>query len=455
MNMENAATVGELAVSGRRPHVAIIGAGFCGLAAAYELCRRGIRVTVFERDTEVGGLAGGFDVGGTRLEKFYHHWFTSDTDVTRLVDELGRSDRVVLRPTRTGMYCAHDLFKLSTPIDLLKFPLLGLPDRIRLGLLALRARRIRNWRPLEDRTAADWLRDLGGENVYRVVWEPLLRGKFGDAAEEVAAVWFWNKLKLRGGSRGKGGGEQLAYYRGGFAALADELVQAIIDRGGEVRTSCPVEGLVVESKTVAGVRCPGQALAADAVVATPSLPVVAGLAAPHVPRAYVDELRRIRYLGNVCVVLELKRSLSEIYWLNVNDPTFPFVAVIEHTNFEPASTYDGRRIVYLSKYLPLKDPVYSMRDEAVVDFAVEHLRRMFPRLDPRWVIRGHVWRAPHAQPIVECGYRRMIPRTVTPLSGLFLATMAQVYPEDRGTNYAIRLGREVAAHVASRLGDPP
>ena len=454
MTAGNGGGPGESAGRDRRPHVAVIGGGFCGLATAYELGRNGIRATVLERDPEVGGLAGSFDIGGTSLEKFYHHWFTSDMHVTRLVDQLGTSDRVVLRPTRTGMYYAHDLFQLSTPIDLLKFPLLSLPDRIRLGLLALRARRIKNWRALENRTAADWLRDLGGERVYRVVWEPLLRGKFGDAAEEVAAVWFWNKLKLRGGSRGKAGREQLAYYRGGFAALADEMVKAIVNGGGDVRTNSPVDGLLVESGMVTGVRCSDRAFDADAVVATPSLPVVAGLTALHVSTAYVEALRRIRYLGNVCVVLELKRSLSEIYWLNVNDPTFPFVAVIEHTNFEPAGTYDGRRIVYLSRYLPLDDPVYSMPDDAVVDFAVEHLRRMFPRLDPGWVIGAHVWREPHAQPIVECGYQRMIPDTITPLKGLFLATMAQVYPEDRGTNYAIRLGREVALQVASRLGDP-
>lgn len=440
--------------SPRRPHVAVVGGGFCGLAAAYELGRRGIRATVLERDAEVGGLAGSFEVGGTRLEKFYHHWFTSDTHVTRLVRELDRSDRVVVRPTRTGMYYAHDFFKLSTPIDLLKFPLLGLPDRIRLGLLALRARRTRDWRALEDRTARDWLLELGGERVYRVVWAPLLRGKFGAAAEEVAAVWFWNKLKLRGGSRGRGGREQLAYYRGGFAALADELAAAIVRQGGEVRTASPVEGLVVESGAVAGVRCPDGALDADAVVATPSLPVVAELVAPHVSKAYLRELRRIRYLGNVCVVLELERSLSDIYWLNVNDPEFPFVAVIEHTNFEPAGSYDGRRIVYLSKYLPLEDPVYSMPDDAVVDFALRHLGTMFPAFERRWVRGAHVWRAPHAQPIVERGYRRMIPDTATPLKGLFLATMAQVYPEDRGTNYAIRMGRRVASRVASELSAP-
>ena len=452
MSLDNDRRSRQPATSGRRPHVAVVGAGFCGLAAAYELGKRGIRATVLERDRHVGGLAGSFDVGGTRVEKFYHHWFTSDTHVTALVDELGRSDRVVVRPTRTGMYYAHDFFKLSTPLDLLRFPLLGLPDRIRLGLLALRARRIKDWRALEDRTAADWLRNMGGERVYRVVWEPLLRGKFGDAAEEVAAVWFWNKLKLRGGSRGRGGGEQLAYYRGGFAALADELVEAIAGQGGEVRTNSPVSGLRVESGTVGGVHCGQLAIDADAVVATPSLPVVANLTAPHVAKRYVDELNRIRYLGNVCVVLELERSLSGIYWLNVNDPAFPFVAVIEHTNFEPVSSYDGRHVVYLSKYLPLEDPVYSMPDVAVVDFAIGHLRRMFPRLDPGWVLDAHVWREPHAQPIVERGYRELIPDARTPLAGLFLATMAQVYPEDRGTNYAIRMGREVAALVASELG---
>ena len=202
-----------------RPHVAVIGGGFSGLAAAWELGRRGLRATVLERDAEIGGLAGSFIAGGARLEKFYHHWFTNDVHVMELIEELGQSAEVLLRPTRTGTYHGHDLFKLSTPLDLLRFSPLPFPDRLRLGLLALRARRVKDWRALEDRSAADWLREMDSERVYRVVWEPLLRGKFGDLAEEVAAVWFWNKLKLRGGSRGRGGGERLAYYEGGFAAL--------------------------------------------------------------------------------------------------------------------------------------------------------------------------------------------------------------------------------------------
>ena len=434
-----------------RPHVAVIGGGFCGLAAAYELGRRGVRATVLERDAEIGGLAGSFPVGGARLEKFYHHWFTNDVHVMELIAELGLSDQVLTRPTRTGAYYAHDFFKLSTPLDLLRFSPLPFPDRLRLGLLALRARRVRDQRALEDRAAADWLREMGGERVYRVVWEPLLRGKFGDLAEEVAAVWFWNKLKLRGGSRGRGGGERLAYYKGGFSALADRLAQAIRGQGGEIRTGVRVSGLQVDAGRAVGVAAPTETLAADAVIATPALPIVADLVAPHAPGEYVDGLRRIRYLANVCVVLELDRSLSDLYWLNVNDPGFPFVGVIEHTNFEPASTYAGRRIVYLSRYLPESDAIWRMPDADVVAFTLEHLRRMFPELTDDRILAAHVWRAQYAQPVVERGYRRLIPATRTPVKNLFLATMAQIYPQDRGTNYAIRQGREVARAVAAAL----
>ena len=434
-------------------HVVVIGAGFCGLAAAYELGKRGIDTTVLESDDSVGGLAGGFLVGGTRLEKFYHHWFTNDVHVMRLIEELGQPDRVLFRPSRTGMYYAHNFFKLSTPIDLLRFSPLPLLDRVRLGLLALRARRVQDWRSLEDRTAADWLRELGGERVYRVVWEPLLRGKFGDVAEEVAAVWFWNKLKLRGGSRGKGGAEQLAYYRGGFVALAETLADAVRTQGGAIRTNTLVSGLRVEGGRVTGVVTPGGIVPADGVIATPALPIIADLVTPHVPSAYVERLRRIRYLANVCVVLELDRSLSDIYWLNVNDPSFPFVGVIEHTNFEPTSTYAGRHVVYLSKYLPDNDSLYRMSEQEVVTFTLEHLRRMFPDVTDGHILDAHVWRARYAQPVVECGYRKLIPDIRTPIENLFLATMAQVYPEDRGTNYAIRQGRKTAGlYAAAVLG---
>lgn len=430
--------------------VAIIGGGFGGLAAAWELVRRGVRPVVLEADSSVGGLAGSFLANGERLERFYHHWFTSDTHVTDIVRELGTEERIVQRATNTGMYFANRVFRLSSPLDVLRFAPLRPLDRLRLGLLALRARAVTDWHSLEELTAEEWLIRLGGREVYRIVWQPLLDGKFGPYAGEVSAVWFWNKLKLRGGSRGADGGERLAYYRGGFAALADQLSDGIRAAGGEVRTGESVQELIVEDGRVAGVRTAREPVIADAVLATPALPIVADLVAPHA-QAYATSLRRIRYLANLCIVLELDRKLSDTYWLNVNDPGFPFVGVIEHTNLEPASTYGGRHIVYLSKYLPAESALYAMPDEELLDFCVPHLQRMFPRFDRSWVMNHSVWRAPYAQPVVVPRYRELIPDAVTPLRGLFLCTMAQVYPEDRGTNYAIREGRGVAAAIARAL----
>jgi protoporphyrinogen oxidase len=405
------------------PRAVVIGAGFCGLTAAYDLAKCGFQVTVLERDCEIGGLAGSFTVNGARLEKFYHHWFTSDRHIVELIRELGASDRIILRSTRTGLFYANTIFRLSSPLDVLRFDPLPVIDRVRLGLLALYARRIRDWRKLEHLTAARWLRGLSGKRAYEVVWEPLLRGKFGIYADQVSAVWFWNKLKLRGGSRGGDGGEQLAYYRGGFAALAERLAATIQSRGGTIRTSSTVSRLAVSEERCIGVMVGDELHPAEVVVATPALPIVADLVTPYLPPEYVAGLRRIRYLASLCLVLELDRSLSGTYWLNINDPQFPFVGVIEHTNFEPPESYGGRHIVYLSRYLPDTDEYFGVSDAEILNRTLPHLKRMFP---------------------VECDYSRLLPHSVTPLRGLYLASMAQIYPEDRGTNYAVREGRRVA-----------
>ena len=401
--------------------VVVIGGGFCGLAAAHELVKRGVRVTVLERDAEVGGLAGSFEVNGTRLEKFYHHWFTNDAHVMQLIADLGKQDQILQRPTRTGMYFANNFFKLSTPFDLLRFTPLSLPDRIRLGLLALKARRVNDWRQLENLTASEWLRDIGGERVYRVVWEPLLRGKFGDVAEEVSAVWFWNKLKLRGGSRGKGGAEHLAYYKGGFAALADAMVEAIRASGGEVLTNVPVIGVQVKSGRATGVVTKDGVHSARAVIATPPLPIVADLLEPHVSGAYRDQLRRIRYLGNVCLVLELDRSLSSTYWLNVNDPGFPFVGVIEHTNFEPE--FDLWRSAY--------------------HLSIKILARVGPTLQDGRRETGEIFPCESEENVSVAG-RRLGSESARLAGALFAADcrarLFEAYPADRDTPQFLVLG---------------
>ena len=430
--------------------VAIIGGGFTGLAAAYELTKQGIKVCVHEGAAEIGGLASAFDVQGEKLDRFYHHWFTNDQHVMQLIEELGLNDKVSINPTNTGVYYANNFFKLSTPWDLLNFTPLPFLDRIRLGLLALRARRVKNWQELEDKTAAEWLKQLGGEKVYQVIWEPLLKGKFGPVAEQISAVWFWNKLKLRGGSRGKGGEERLAYFKGGFVALAEALAERIQAQGGKVITNSKVAIIQPAAKRWQISSSTGESTV-DHVIVTTALPIFADIIQDWASSDYLASLRRINYLANVCLVLQLKHSLSNTYWLNVNDPSFPFVGVIEHTNFELPESYAGRHIVYLSKYLPHTDVLYQMNANQMLDYALPYLQKMFPALQRDWVLDHHLWKARWSQPVVEKHYSRLIPAEQGPKPGLHLCSMAQIYPEDRGTNYAIREGRSIGKRLADEI----
>ncbi len=426
--------------------VTIVGGGFTGLATAYELVKKKIPVTILEAESEIGGLAASFDVGGERLERFYHHWFTSDVEIMQLVDELGLSHRLEVSPTNTGVYYAGNFFKLSNPWDLLRFTPLSFSDRIRLGLLALRVRRIKDWTVLEGQSVQEWLCKLGGENVYRVLWQPLLKSKFGPYAEQVSAVWFWNKLKLRGGSRGKGGGERLAYLKGGFTVLAEELARQIRELGGRIELNVPVSKVEPQTggwrtTTAKGVIC------SNHVVATTALPLVAGMVREWASDDYVKSLERIHYIGNVCLVLELDRPLSKTYWLNVNDPSFPFVGVIEHTNFVRPEVYGGRHIVYLSKYVPHTDVLFSLNADEMLGYALPYLQQMFPKMTREWVKRHHMWKARWSQPVVEKFYSKLIPSRKGPVEGLHICSMAQIYPEDRGTNYAIREGRKLGKNL--------
>ncbi|SNS23776.1 Protoporphyrinogen oxidase [Noviherbaspirillum humi] len=432
--------------------VTIVGGGFTGLTAAYELVKQGIAVTVLEAEPEIAGLAAAFDVSGEKLDRFYHHWFTNDVEVMGLIDDLGLNERVVINPTNTGIYYANNFFKLSTPWDLLNFKPLGFIDRIRLGLLALRARRVGNWMELEHKTAHQWLRELGGENVYRVVWEPLLKGKFGPYANDISAVWFWNKLKLRGGSRGKGGEERLAYFKGGFVGLADALAERITALGGRIETNAAVTRIdPIGGRWKTTVK--GEEILSDRVIATTALPIISDMVRGWADQDYLASLRKIDYIGNVCLVLQLDRSLSKTYWLNVNDPSFPFVGVIEHTNFERPETYGGNHVVYLSKYLPHTDALYSMDRDQLLDYAFPYLKKMFPELERGWIRDYQVWRARWSQPVVVKHYSKLIPPQDAPLPGMHICSMAQIYPEDRGTNYAIREGRKIGQRVA-RMVNP-
>ena len=431
----------------------IIGAGYTGLAAAYELIRNGYRVTVLESDSGVGGLAGSFKLDtGYTVEKFYHHWFTSDKAIINLVNELGLSDQLQYKDSSTGLFYANSIFRLSSPLDLLKFKPLPFIDRIRTGLMALYARRIKDWRPLENETASDWIRRVGGKKGYKLIWEPLFRGKFGDEAENISAVWFWNKLKLRGGSRGSKGSEQLLYYAGGFGSLTDSIKDKLLDLGVDIKTGCRVNEIIVDNERAVGVKYINsvsgeeQAINAEVTLCTTPLPTFLKFS-DSFPSEYINKCKKIRFLGNVCLVLRLNRSLTDTYWMNVADPTFPFVGIIEHTNFDSDDNYGNEKIAYLSKYLSTSNELYKMENDEFLDYCIPHIQRIIPEFQRSWINGSHLWRAEFSQPVITLNYSDYIPEHQTPIPNLWLATMAQVYPEDRGTNYAVDLGRKVAKMI--------
>ncbi len=430
-------------------HVAIVGGGVTGLSVADELSNRGHQVTVYEADEMLGGLAGSFHVGGAYLEKFYHHLFTSDTAMAALIERLGLGDKLEWLPTSNSYYVDR-IYRLSTPMDLMRFSHINLLDRLRLGMLYLRTTFVQDWRPLEAITAREWLVQMAGERVYDAVWRPLLRTKFGRYADDVAAVWIWNKLKLRGSSRGSKQEERLGYLREGFGQAIEAWERLLRDRGVTFILGTAVQRINplaqgLEVRTAEGEQ------GFDAVVVTTAPSILARLT-PDLPADYRVRLERIAYLGNVCLVMQLDRSLSDTYWLNIGDPAIPFTGVIEHTNMQRPETYGGAHLAYISRYLDVEDPAYGYSAEDLLSEYLPHLKRMFSGFQREWVQRLWAWRAAYAQPVIGTHYSDLRPPFRTPLPGLWLSSMAQVYPEDRGMNYAVVYGQKV---VKEMLGDDP
>lgn len=430
--------------------IGIIGAGLGGLIAGWDLLRAGHRVAVVEQAPEPGGLAGTFPYGGTRLEAFYHHIFTTDLETIALVRELGLQDRLVWKETPMGIFQGGRLRKFATPWDLLTFTPLPFVDRIRVGLVVLYLARVANWQRYEHRTAESWIKRAFGHRAWEVIWGPLLHGKFGEFAPEIGLPWFYSRIHTRAGSRTQGmTKESLGYLLGSFQLLHDALAARIVSAGGAVRCGETVQSLKVREGRVLGWTTSRGPEDLDAVLATPAPPALASLLPAGLTGDYWDRLREVRYLGNVCAVLTLRRSLSPIYWMNVPDLSSPFIAVIEHTNFIGPEQYGGRHVLYLSSYLPVAHPRYQAPDADLLAEFYSALARVVPGFTPGDVTEARVFHAPYAQPVVRAGYGERLVGHVTPLAGLYLANMAQIYPEDRGMSYSIRLGRAAARAILS------
>ena len=422
--------------------VAVIGAGALGMVGARRLALGGARVTVFEREPQPGGLTAGFRVGASWLDKFYHHLFRTDRRMIALFDELGLGDRLIWGRPPTAVLRDGQIRRLDGPLEVLTFSPLSPLARLRLGLGIAILKAIPDPERLEGQTAARWLRRWMGDEAYRVVWEPQLRGKFGAEAERIAMPWFWARVHDRT--------PQLGYPRGGFQLIYEALAADLEQRGGRLELNCPAQAIERRGDKVVVTTPRGEA-SCDAVLC--SLPtrlfmqVTRGL-----PEEYVRQFSRSgQHFSAHVLILELDRQLQHAYWVSIADPGYPFLALVEHTNWLPPADYGGKHLVYLGNYLPPDHELFGLSDDAVLERFLPHLAKVNPRFDRSWVTGSHVFKAPYAQPIVGVGYREGLPPYRTPVPGVWLANMGHVYPHDRGQNYSAILGEEIADRILAEL----
>ena len=418
----------------------VVGGGITGLASAYLAAKAGVRVTVLEGAPSMGGLLGTFAVGGTRLEYFYHHAFTRDVELLWLLRELGLEDRMQFRSATMGVYRAGHNYPFNAPADLLRFKPMGWGDKARFALTSLYLARAAQWQTHENVPALDWFYRHAGRQTTESLWEPLLRVKFGPYADKIPLAWMIGRLRQRVNSR-KGGQEKLGYLNGSLHVLLEALLRALEKLGVRLLTDAAVRSVTVQNGAVTALQTVAGEFTADACLFTIPTPQLAELLHP-VAAGYAAQLRQIEYFGAVCTVLELSRPLSSTYWLNIADPGFPFGGIIEHTNLIPASDYQGRHLVYLSRYFAASDELATMSPAATQNLMLAGLKKIYPDLADADILKVQVFSSRTAAVVCDLNFSKKVPAGRTPLQRRYLATMAHVYPDERSCNNSVRVAAE-------------
>lgn len=440
--------------------VAVIGGGFTGLTAAYRLAEAGCDVTVYEAGSVLGGLAAGFEIDGNPLEKAYHFLYRTDEHILSLLGELGLGDAVTFHPSSMSTYYDGHLYPMMTPLDLLRFTPLRFHNRIRAGATVLYLQRVRNWRRLTRVTALEWLRRWAGREVTEVLWEPLLRGKFDRYYDKVTMAWLWGRVKQRVDSR-EGSAEVLGYVNGGFVTIIDALADRIVRQGGSIRLSCPVDRLVHHAETdTVRVHTSSGHEDHDQVLITVASGVAGHLIRDYhsVDPAYFAQLSAVEYLSAVVLVFASEQQLSPYYWHNINTKGSSFVVLLDLTNLVGNEAFNGKHVYYIGDYVPSEDWSCQADEDDVKQRWFEQLRELFPDFDRSLVTEEHLFRLRNAQHIVGTDFHNQLVEHQTPCPGVLLANFSQIFPMDRGTNYAVRDGIRMADRIlagdASDVGRP-
>jgi protoporphyrinogen oxidase len=437
--------------------IAVVGGGITGLAAAHDLVKSGHNVTLIEAQGHLGGLAAGFDLGGFPIERAYHFLYQSDEHILELARELGLRDSIKFHPSSIRYFHEGKDYPFSTPKDLITFSPLSMANRIRLGLLTLYLKQLKNWRGLSQVTAMDWLQKWMGPEVTREIWEPLLRGKFDRYYDKITMSWLWGRFNIRARSQNKDfSGEKLGYPDGGFAIITDALEAKIRAGGADIRLNTSVKRIsrAPADHVVAIEFASGKTEYFDRVLVTTPSTVFSMMIEENtsVPKDYVARLNRTEYLDAVVMVFRTRQRLTNAFWYNIKDARVPFLTLLSPSALAGTKQFGGSEIYFVGAYVPREHHYMSDRHD-IADEWKKGLKIMFPNFDETQIQEMKLSKFKNAQHIVDVGFEenKLVPFT-TPIDGVYLANFTQIYPDDRGTNFAVRDGRRVASLIAFENG---
>lgn len=423
----------------QKQRIAVLGAGPMGLAVAYQLARDGHCPVVFEADDRVGGMTATFDFEGLDIERYYHFHCTSDLAFLDVLDELKLTGNMHWVKTRMGFFFQNRVQTWGNPIALLRFSGLSLWAKFRYGLHAFISIKRINWKDLDKIEATGWIRRWVGEDAYRVLWSKLFEYKFYDYADKLSAAWIWSRIRRIGRSRYSLFHEKLGYLDGGSTTLLHAMKSDIEANGGEIRLRSPVSKVVIDAGQVRGIRLGDEILAFDKVISTIPLPFVPRLI-PDLPADILEKFSSLQNIAVVCLIIKLRKPLTDNFWLNVNDPDMDIPGLVEYTNLRPLDSH----VVYIPYYMPGEHPKFQEPDEAFFDKARRYLKRINTTLSDEDILAIRASRYRFAQPICGPGFLDQLPPAQLPVKGLWVADTSHYYPEDRGISESIQFGRKMA-----------
>jgi protoporphyrinogen oxidase len=430
----------------KKERVAVLGAGPMGLAVAYQLARDGHLPVVFEADDRVGGMAAAFDFSGTTIERYYHFHCTSDQAFIDILEELGLTNQLHWTRASMGFWFNNRLQAWGNPWALIKLTGLSLTAKIRYGLHAFISVRRNDWLPLDKQDAVTWVKKWVGPEAYEALWRRLFEYKFYDYANNLSAAWIWSRVRRLGRSRYNFMHEKLGYLEGGSQTLLNALQEDIQAHGGEIRLSTPVERLRIENGQVQGIEWGGgQFEPFEKVISTIPLPYIPRIM-PDLPPAILAQFAAKKNIAVVCVIVKLRKALTEYFWLNTNDSTMDIPGLVEYTNLRPL---DKEHIAYVPFYLPGEHPKFLESDEIFKDKVKSYFKQINPSLFDTDFMDMRVSRYRYAQPICEPGYLQTLPPVKLPITGLWVADTSYYYPEDRGISESVDFGRKMAKEAVA------